>query len=150
MKIDFQTIQELVKNYKGEFLIELKDQMNGLIKIDCAFVRETQILFDIYARRYEIQRDLTKHDRIDGWKSLIPNLKIEAAIPNSITQLTVVITESFGYAIFSSPDFLTVFGVLKFKDLRVSRKAEIDELGQLKGNWAERQFFLAGKELNGI
>lgn len=148
MSAKYSDILELVMNKNNDYFLELNDQLQGLIKVEMCSVLPASRVYNVYSTRFAIQQEVTKHDKVEGWSSLIPNLKTVSQQSNATVKLTHIIGEEFGYLFFSTENNQEIYGVLKFKELKIQRSIELDSDFRLKGHFTESVFYLNGIKLN--
>jgi|GEM_PF-6759410 len=148
MSVKYSDILELVKNKNNDYFLELNEQLQGLVKVEMCSVLAASHVYDVYSTRFTIQQEVTKHDKIEGWSKLIPNLKTVVQRSNATVKLTLIIGEEFGYLFFSTENNQEIYGVLKFNELKIQRSIELDSDFRLKGQFTESVFYLNGNKLN--
>lgn len=148
MHFTFDNIRKLAQLADRQSRFNIAGQLDGLVQLYAHDIHSLNDTIDTFSAHHAIQRDVTKQKHIDGWQSLLKNLKLEAekGKNNSVLQLHIICEKS-GYLFFTTMDQQQLFGVLRFNNQGLSRIAELDENGHLRGTWTSRMFFLKGEEL---
>ena len=143
--MDLQEVKRIIEKSASEFRVEILNQIDGLIKIDRPFSQEASKTYNIFSTRHSIQKDITKHNYITGWNTLLPELEKVSHKEGELLKIFRITGEDCSYQVFTNVG--DVLGILKFTEIKIERNVELIDDKYLRGVRSDCSFYLDGERL---
>jgi hypothetical protein len=127
MRIRFDQINQLSQLSKDKFGIDLTIEVNEFMQVYTIEKYSLSSTIDMFKTHYEIQKNVTKSNAVDGYEELLLALNnVISEKDCDVFQINIV-TENSGYILFTDLQITELFGVLKMNRQRIDRKLELNE-----------------------
>lgn len=142
--ISFEYIKKVIYDSSCSFRTEILKELDGFIKVDLPVTYKIASTISQFSVKEKNQ--LISNDRsVFGFSELLYNLS--SCNSNDNCDQLFVTGENFGFLIFADFSIDTLYGTLKFTDIRVDRKIELRGDNTLRGCWDDTLFYLGGKRI---